>query len=197
MAEKIYLVRHGETLWAKEGKHTGLTDIPLTKQGIKEAVLLGKRLKKNSFDAIYSSPLLRAVSTAEYAGFSKKIEIWDDLVEWDYGIYEGLTHAEIFKKDPHWSIFTKGAPQGESVAMVERRVRRILKRLRSIKGNVLLFSSGHISRSLAAKWLNLSIKEGAHFALSPASLSLLGFERTTPAFLLWNDISHLNIFLRI
>lgn len=180
----LYLVRHGETAWSKNGRHTGLTDLPLTEDGIQEAKDLGKRLKGHRFDKVFASPLKRALDTCTLAGFHP--EISPDLVEWDYGDYEGLMHEEILKEDPHWNLFTKGAPGGESVADVALRADRILKIVQTYPGDVALFSSAHILRTIAARWLKLPPVDGKLLLLSTASVSVLGHERETPVIVSWN-----------
>jgi broad specificity phosphatase PhoE len=189
--KKIYLIRHGETEWTLNGRHTGITDIPLTKNGEIQAKLLKKRLHGHLFQTILTSPLQRAVKTCELAGFLNQAKLDADLVEWNYGEFEGLTTEEIHKKVPHWNIFSQGAPQGESPADVRARAARVLAKIQALHGDVALFSHGHFLRALATQWLQLAVEEGRLFALSPASLSILGFERATQVLLLWNDISHL------
>lgn len=190
--KKIYLIRHGETEWTKSGKHTGLTDIALTERGEQEAVLIGKRLQGHSFISILTSPLQRALQTCAKAGFQKKSYQDSDLIEWNYGDYEGMTTEQIWKKDPHWNLFLNGAPHGETIVEIEARANRVWNKIHSLNGDVALFSHGHFLRVLAARWLQFSAREGRHFALFPASISLLGFERTTPVLNLWNDTSHLS-----
>jgi broad specificity phosphatase PhoE len=188
---QIFLIRHGETEWSLSGQHTGTTDIPLTKKGEKEAHLLGKRLKTYSFEHVLTSPLRRAQQTCEIADLSQQAEIDPDLAEWNYGAYEGLTTSEIWKTEPDWNIFLKGAPGGESLAAISSRIHRVLERLTECKGDIAIFSHGHFLRALATRWLNLPIREGKGLLLSPASLSILGFERQNPVLALWNDVSHL------
>ncbi len=189
---KIYLIRHGETEWTLSGQHTGLTDIPLTKNGKKEAEKLKKRLSLISFQTVLTSPLQRSLQTCEIAGLLKDAQQNDDLVEWNYGDYEGLTSEQIWKIQPSWSIFSNGAPNGESLADITARTDRVLATLRTIRGNIVLFSHGHFLRALTARWLGLAIQEGQLFALAPASFSILGFEKTFHVLDLWNDTSHLS-----
>ena len=189
--KKIYLVRHGETEWTLSGKHTGITDIPLTKNGEEEAAHLCKRLKGYAFQTVLSSPLQRAYRTCEISGFSKQARLDPDLTEWNYGQFEGLTTEEIWKQQPHWNLFTNGAPNGENLADINVRTARVLSKIQSLRGDVLLFSHGHFLRTLAAKWLQLPIQDGKLLALFPASVSILGFERNNHVLTLWNDVSHL------
>lgn len=190
---QITLVRHGETKWSLSGQHTGHTDLPLLERGEMQAKALRKRLTSHHFSHIYTSPLRRASQTCELAGFCDQALVMEDLVEWDYGEYEGLTSEEIHEIDPHWTIFTKGAPGGESISDIAKRTERVLTTLSHLagKGNILLFSSGHFLRALATRWLGLPLTEGKFFALSPGSLSILGWEKANPVLLTWNDTSHL------
>lgn len=189
---EVYLARHGETAWAISGQHTGLTDIPLTERGERNARRLGERLKGLTFAKVFSSPLRRARRTCELAGFGDRAEIDPDLVEWNYGKYEGKTTAEIHKDQPNWNIFRDGCPGGESVAEIGARAERVITRLRKIDADVLLFSSAHILRVLAGCWLGLGAAGGKNFVLTTATLSMLGYEhnRGEPAVRLWNDGKH-------
>jgi broad specificity phosphatase PhoE len=189
--KKIYLIRHGETEWTLSGQHTGKTDIPLTKNGENQAKLLGTRLRGHSFQSIFTSPLQRAQQTCALTGLLKTAQIDPDLVEWNYGDFEGMTSAQIRKIQPHWSIFSNGAPNGESVAAVGARADKVLAKIQSIQGDVALFSHGHFLRVLAARWLQLPAQEGRLFALFPGSLSILGFEKNVHVLSLWNDTSHI------
>jgi probable phosphoglycerate mutase len=184
---KTYLCRHGETAWTVSGQHTGVTDIPLTENGKKQAALLGERLKKTHFSAVFSSPRFRALDTCKIAGF-QDIVVDSDLQEWNYGKFEGLTTAEIKKIDPHWSLFTDGAPGGESLEEVVGRADRMLYKLCVNRGAIAVFSHGHFSRVLAARWLKLDAKLARCFFLSPASMSILGFEHGEPVIDLWNSV---------
>lgn len=184
----IYIVRHGETEWARDGKHTGLTDIPLTEKGEIQAANLGRRLEKIKFAHVFSSPLKRALETCTICGFDPQID--KDLVEWDYGAYEGMKSSEIHETNPKWTIFTDGAPAGESVEEVKKRCKRLLNKLEGLEGNIALFSSGHISRALLTQWLDLPIATAQQFLLDTASLSILEIAKNTPSVKLWNDISH-------
>lgn len=189
----LCLARHGETAWSRSGQHTGRTDLPLTEAGERHARLLGERLRGRSFASVLTSPLQRARRTSELAGFGAVAEIDRDLVEWDYGRYEGRRTAEIVAERPDWQLFRDGCPGGESLEQVSARADRIVNRVRSVNGNVLLFSSGHILRVVAARWLGEPPLAGRHLLLSTASLSELGYEhnRSEPAIRLWNDTSHL------
>jgi broad specificity phosphatase PhoE len=189
----VYLARHGETAWSLSGQHTGLTDLPLTEQGQWNARQLGERLRKLNFAKVFTSPLQRAAATCELAGFGAVAERDPNLVEWNYGDYEGLRTVEIHAKNPGWQLFRDGCPGGESPDQVARRAEGVVKRVREIKGDVLIFSSGHFLRMLGTRWLGLEPAHGRLFILSTASLSILGYENivTQPAIRLWNDTSHL------
>jgi broad specificity phosphatase PhoE len=191
--KKIYLIRHGETEWTLSGKHTGITDIPLTKNGELQAELLGKRLRGHPFHTILFSPLQRAARTCEIAGFLKEARLDPDLVEWNYGEFEGLTSVEIQKRVPSWNLFLNGASGGENFSEISTRVNKVLNKIRSLPGDIALFSHGHFLRALSARWIQLSIQDGRLFALFPASLSILGFEHNTNVLTLWNDTSHLQL----
>ena len=184
---KIYLIRHGETEWTLSGKHTGRTDIPLTQNGQDQSLKIGTYLKGMGFQKVLTSPLIRAKETCRLAGLFTHALVDEDLREWNYGDYEGITSAEIRKKDPHWTIFTAGAPGGESVADMGARANRILGTIRSIPGDVAVFSHGHFLRALAARWLDMPVAFGQQLVLSPASLSILGFEKEKPAIITWNQ----------
>jgi broad specificity phosphatase PhoE len=189
----IYLARHGETAWSVSGQHTGRTDLPLTAQGEQNARCLGERLAGLQPARVFTSPLERARRTCELAGFGSVANIDPDLVEWDYGAYEGKTPAEIRRERPGWEIFRDGCPGGESLAQVAARADRVVVRLRAIGADVLVFSSGHLLRVLAARWLALDGALGRYFFLETAALSILGFQRdlTEPVIRLWNDCRHL------
>jgi broad specificity phosphatase PhoE len=191
-SQRIFLVRHGETEWSCADKHTGKTDISLTQTGRQQAERLQKRLTGHTFERVFCSPLKRAKETCELAGFSKQMELIDDLQEWDYGKYEGLTTQEIHKNyDPKWNIFISGAPEGESIPEVSERASHVLALIKECKGDVLIFSHGHFSRLLGARWIGLGPNEGRLFTFSAAGVSILGFEKNYHAFLCWNDTSHL------
>src|SRR5215471_14450261 len=188
----VYLARHGETAWSISGQHTGLTDLPLTKRGERNALCLGDRLKGLSFAKVLTSPLQRAARTCELAGFGKVAQIEPDLLEWNYGAYEGRRTVEIQAERPDWRLFRDGCPGGETPGEVAARADRVRQRVRSIQGDVLLFSSGHFLRVLAARWLGLEPAAGRFFVLSTASLSALSYEHklSQPVIRLWNDDSH-------
>jgi probable phosphoglycerate mutase len=189
---EIYLARHGETAWTVSHQHTGRSDIPLTERGERNARSLGERLKGTAFSKVLVSPLSRAFRTAELAGFGPLAESAPDLMEWDYGRYDGLTTKEIRKQDPGWSLFRDGCPGGESVAAVTARADRLIDRVRTLGDRVLLVGHGHFFRVLAARWLGLPAGNGQLLYLSTASLSVLGYEHTRnePALRLWNDDRH-------
>jgi broad specificity phosphatase PhoE len=189
---KIYLARHGETAWSLSGQHTGLTDIPLTDRGERNARRLGERLAGLRFAAVFTSPLQRAARTCELAGFGAEAKPDPDLVEWNYGEYEGRLTRDIRAARPDWQLFRDGCPGGEMPADVGRRADRVVARVRAIGGDVLLVSSGHFLRVLAARWLGLEPGAGRFFLLGTASLSMLGYEHdlTEPVLSLWNDTRH-------
>ena len=185
----IYLARHGETAWSVTGQHTGLTDLPLTERGERNALRLGQRLAGSVFAKVLTSPLQRAVRTCELAGFGAVAEVDPDLVEWNYGDYEGLRTAEIHAVRPGWQLFRDGCPNGESPQDVGARADRVVSRVRAFKGDVLIFSSGHFLRVFAARWLGLEPFAGKLFMLDTASLSALSYEHdlSSPAIRFWND----------
>jgi broad specificity phosphatase PhoE len=189
----IYLARHGETAWSLTGQHTGLTDLPLTELGERNARRLRDRLTGLTFAEVFTSPLRRARRTCELAGFGSEAEVLHDLVEWDYGEYEGRRSVEIHAERPDWQLFRDGCPGGESPQQVAARADRVVQRLRSATGNVLLFSSGHFLRVLTARWVGIEIFGARSFMLSTASLSALGYEHSLeqPAIRLWNETLHL------
>ncbi|HTD53911.1 MAG TPA: histidine phosphatase family protein [Silvibacterium sp.] len=189
----VYLARHGDTAWTISGQHTGRIDLPLVPEGEQEALRLGERLKGMHFTKVFCSPLKRVIRSCQLAGFASVAEVDPDLVEWDYGDYEGLRMAEIFKQRPDWEIFRDGCPGGENAAQVGERADRVIARVRAIGGTVLLFSSGHTLRVLAARWLGLEPEGGRYFVLHTASLSAVGYEHdlSQPVIRLWNDDHHL------
>ena len=189
----IYLARHGETAWSRSGQHTGLTDLPLTVSGERNAAELGVRMRGLVHQRVLTSPLQRARRTCELAGFGAAAEIDADLVEWNYGDYEGRRSKEILADRPAWKLFRDGCPGGESPADVMLRARRVVLRLRAAPGNSIVFSSGHFLRMLTACWLGLEPGAGALWILGTTSLSALGYEHdlTEPVIRSWNDMSHL------
>ena len=189
----IYLARHGETAWSLTGQHTGLTDLPLTELGERNARRLQDRLSGLTFAEVLTSPLRRARRTCELAGFGSVAEIDRDLVEWDYGEYEGRRTVEIHAERPDWQLFRDGCPGGESPQQVAARADRVVNRLRGLPGDSLLFSSGHFLRVLAARWVGIETFDARTFMLSTASLSALGYEHSLeqPAIRLWNETHHL------
>lgn len=192
LVSEIYLIRHGETAWSKSLQHTGQkSDLPLTRDGEKEAKALHKRLKRKRFDHVFISPLQRVQKTSALMGFDKVAIVDDHLLEWDYGAYEGLTTTEIQQTVPHWNLFTGECPGGESLDEVSARADSLLYKLIRLEGRVLLVSSGHISRVIASRWLGMSAEFGKHLHLGTASLSILGFEHDYPTLNVWNDQSHL------
>jgi len=188
----IYLARHGETAWTRSGQHTGLTDLPLTATGERNARNLGERLRGLTFTRVFASPLQRAVRTCELAGFGGVYEIDRDLLEWNYGQYEGRLTADIHKERPGWQLFRDGCPGGETPEQVAARADRVIGRVRAIAGDVIIFSSGQLLRVLAARWLGLEPAGGRYFLLSTASLSALSYEHnlSLPAIRLWDDTRH-------
>ena len=188
----IYLARHGETAWSLTGQHTGMTDLPLTAHGERNARHLGERLRGLKFARVFTSPLQRATRTCELAGFRAEAEVDTDLVEWNYGDYEGRRTDEILQERTGWQLFRDGCPGGESPQQTGARADRVVQRLRSIPGDVLIFSSGHFLRVFAARWLGLDPAGGRFFLLSTASLSAVGYEHSLaqPVVRLWNDMRH-------
>ena len=188
----VYLARHGETAWTLSGQHTGLTDLPLTERGEGNARRLAERLRGVTFATVLTSPLQRTTRTCELAGFGAVAEIDRDLLEWNYGAYEGRRTADIHRERPEWQLFRDGCPGGESPHEVSARADRVVKRVRAVEGDVLLFSSGHFLRVLAARWLGLEAAMGRYFLLSTASLSALGYEHnlSQPVIRLWDDTRH-------
>jgi broad specificity phosphatase PhoE len=192
MLPVVYLARHGETAWTITRQHTGLTDLPLTAEGEAQAVRLGQRLGGLAFAAVITSPLQRAARTCELTGFGSAAEVDRDLVEWNYGRYEGRTSAEIRAERPDWQLFRDGCPGGESPDQVGGRADRVVRRVRAIGADVLLFSSGHFLRVFAARWLGLEPGAGRYLLLGTASLSAMGYEDdpSKPVIRLWNETSH-------
>jgi broad specificity phosphatase PhoE len=191
---KLYLARHGDTAWTDSHQHTGRTDLPLNERGQEHARLLGQRLQGLPFAAVFTSPLQRASKTCELAGFSDGVQVDRDLIEWDYGRFEGKVTAEVLTERPGWELFRDGSPDGESPTDVAARADRFLARVHGIGGDVLAFSSGHIIRMIAARWLGLAPAQGRFFFCDPASVGVLGFEhnsRAQPIIRLWNCVGDL------
>ena len=187
-ASEVVLVRHGETEWSRDGRHTGRTDVPLTELGRDEAEAAGDRLGGRCFALVLSSPLGRARETAALAGYRAQVQLRDDLLEWDYGEAEGLTTAEIRRQQPGWTVWDPGPAGGETVDAVGARADRVIDEIRSADGDVLVFAHGHLLRILTARWLGLDAAGGRFFALDPATLSVLGYEHAQPVMREWNAL---------
>ena len=185
MSGAVWLVRHGETAWSRDGLHTSVTDVPLTDAGIEAAREVGRRLAGQPFALVLTSPRARARDTAELAGFATAI-VDDDLAEWNYGSYEGITTATIRESVPSWTVWTHPTPGGESAVDVERRVDRVIERAGAADGDTLLFGHSHALRALTARWLGQTVAEGRLYRLDTATLSVLGYERETRVILRWN-----------
>jgi probable phosphoglycerate mutase len=183
---EVVVVRHGETEWSREGRHTGRTDIPLTENGREQAKQAGRVLKQRDFVAVFSSPLQRALDTATLAGFGDQLVVDADLLEWDYGYYEGMTSAEVRAVRPGWILWHDGCPGGETLEHLTRRADAVIERLRALDGDALLFAHGHVLRVITARWLEMPATQAQHFALAPASPSTLGYEHEWPALRAWN-----------
>jgi probable phosphoglycerate mutase len=184
--QQVYLIRHGETEWSVSGQHTGTTDIPLTENGRRVARLLQPVLAKETFARVLTSPLQRARETCELTGLGERAEIDRDLMEWNYGDYEGLTPQQIHAKRPGWMVFADGCPGGESPEQVGDRVDRVIAKVRAVEGQVALFAHGHVLRTFAARWLGLRAADGCHFLLDTATLNILSDYRGIPAMKRWN-----------
>jgi probable phosphoglycerate mutase len=182
---EVWLVRHGETEWSRDHRHTSTTDLALTDHGVEVARELAGRLSGVSFDLVLTSPRLRARRTAELAGFGDAT-VDGDLVEWDYGDYEGVTTAQIRETVPGWSVWTHPTPGGETPEQVTERLDRVVHRVREVSGRTLLFGHGHALRAFTARWIDQPVGEGRNFRLDTATLSVLGYERDTPVLLRWN-----------
>jgi broad specificity phosphatase PhoE len=181
------LVRHGQTEWSLDGRHTGTTDIPLTEQGRREAEAAGARLAGRRFALVLSSPLSRALDTCRLAGLGDAVQVREDLREWDYGDYEGLTSVQIREERPDWYLFRDGCPDGETAGQVGERVDRVIAEVRAVDGDAALFGHGHCLRVLAARWLGFAAEDGGRLALSTATVGVLGYEHERPALWLWNE----------
>lgn len=183
---RIFLCRHGETAWSLSGQHTGVTDIPLTEKGREDASSLKQKLANIPFEAVYTSPRIRAKATCELAGFGSVMRIEPLAAEWNYGAYEGRTSKDILKENPKWNLFTMGAPQGESPEEVAKRADLFIEKCLQCKTNALLFSHGHFLRILAIRWIGLNPSFGDRLKLDVATVSILGFEKGSRAIALWN-----------
>jgi broad specificity phosphatase PhoE len=184
---QLWLIRHGETAWSLAGKHTGRTDIPLTPRGVKQAEMLGRRIAGKPFAMVFTSPLGRARETCRLAGHIAAARVDEDLLEWDYGVFEGRTTADIQKEIPGWNIWTAAMPGGETPEQVGARADRVIARASSVDGDVALFAHGHVLRILAARWLQLPAMGGRYLALDTASLSMLGHEHGLAVIRSWNE----------
>jgi probable phosphoglycerate mutase len=182
----VVLARHGETEWSLSGRHTGKTDLPLTEEGRRQATALGPRLRDWTFSLVLTSPLQRALETCRLAGYGEQAQVRPDLVEWDYGRYEGLTSGQIEELHPNWSLWRDGGPDGEQAADVGRRADRVITEVRGVDGDVLIFAHGHVLRVLAARWLGEPPDGGRHYALQTATLSVLSYEHADPVIQRWN-----------
>ena len=190
---RLYLIRHGETAWSLSGQHTGRTDIPLIEQGEQDARKLAKRLHAVSFSRVFTSPLRRARRTCELAGLDDSAEIEPDLAEWDYGDYEGQRLVEIRNGRSGWNLYRDGCPRGESPAQVSERADRLIARLRTMGGNIAVFTHGSFGRVLGVRWIGLPVMQAQHFLLGTASVSVLGYGHNLaedPAIVLWNAVSN-------
>lgn len=183
---EVVLVRHGETAWSRSGKHTGRTDIPLTARGREEARAVGVELRGRRFALVLTSPLRRAEETCRLTGLGAAAARRDELMEWDYGAYEGRTTIDIRKERPGWRLWRDGVPDGETAAQVAKRVDRVVAELRATAGDAAVFAHGHVLRILAVRWLGLQPKAGRLFALDPGTVSILGYERETSVIRMWN-----------
>jgi broad specificity phosphatase PhoE len=183
---ELWVIRHGETEWSRDGRHTSHTEVELTPEGEAVARRLADRLEGVEFDLVLTSPRLRARRTAELAGYAD-VHLEDDLTEWDYGDYEGLTTATIRESQPGWTVWSQPCPGGETAEQVSRRMDRVVGKVRAHGGRVLVFSHGHASRALAARWLGQPVEEGRLFSLDTATISVLAYERESPTVARWNS----------
>ena len=192
MLSQLYLIRHGQTAWSRSGQHTGRTEIPLTKQGEREALRLAEPLRAVSFDRVLSSPRQRAWQTCKLVGLAEAAELEPDLAEWDYGDYEGQRTADIRQLRPDWNLFQHGCPHGESPGQIAERADRLIARLRTMEGTLAVFTHGHFGRALAARWIGLTVVQGQLFLLDTGSFSILGYNHQRaeePVIVRWNVIA--------
>ena len=190
---KLWIVRHGETTWARLGRHTSRTDVPLTSRGREDARRIGALLAERDFTLVLSSPKRRALETAKLAGFASRVELSEDLLEWDYGADEGLTTPQIRADRPGWTIWRDGPRDGETARHVAARVDRVIARVRAAPGDALVFAHGHVLRALTARWLQLPVRDGRLFELDTATVSVLGWEREQPVIERWNVTTRLGV----
>lgn len=186
VTKRVFAFRHGETEWSRAGKHTGVTDLPLTETGRLEAAMLRPLLQGLSFARVMTSPLQRALQTCQLAGLSEQADETADLMEWNYGDYEGLTSEEIHRTRPGWTVFHDGCPQGESPTEVARRVDRVIDEVRATRGDVAVFAHGHVLCVLTARWLGLGPSDGGMLVLDPSTVNILGYAHGAPALVAWN-----------
>jgi broad specificity phosphatase PhoE len=186
--QRVFLIRHAETDWSLSGQHTGITDIPLTENGRTVARRLAPILGRLTLAHVLTSPLSRARQTCELAGFGERAEVDRDLMEWNYGEYEGLTSKQIATRAPGWMLFRDGCPGGESPNQIATRADREIAKVRAVKGDVAIFAHGHLLRVLAARWIGLPAEAGSHFLLDTAAVSVLGYYRDVPAVKRWNAV---------
>ena len=187
---RVVLVRHGETAWSRAGRHTGRTDLPLLDEGVRQAEAVGVRLRAFTFAQVWCSPLTRARETCRHAGLGDHATYEPDLMEWDYGDYEGRRTVDIHGERPGWDLFSEGVPKGEHFEDVAARVERVIERF-PVDGDVAVFAHGHLLRVLTARWLGLGHAVGRALLLSPCTVSILGRDRGAPVIALWNDAGHL------
>jgi broad specificity phosphatase PhoE len=188
---EIWLFRHGETEWSRSGQHTGRTDLPLTEEGRQRAEALGRHLAGRPFALVLSSPLVRALDTCRLAGYGDRVQLTDDLLEWDYGAYEGRRTVDIQKERPGWLLWKDGVPGGETAEQVGARARKVIERADAVEGDVAMFSHGHMLRVLGACWIGLAPVAGQRLALGTAALCRLGYEHDYRVIQAWNQNSHL------
>jgi probable phosphoglycerate mutase len=186
MADRLTVVRHGETEWSKSGQHTSATDLPLTDEGRAQAQRAAQTLAGVGYSLVLCSPLLRARETCRLCGFESVAQLTEDLTEWDYGDYEGLTSPQIRESDPGWDLWTDGCPGGESPAQIGARIDRLLERITAAEGEVLAFAHGHVLRVLAARWCELEVAVGQRFALATAGVGVLGHEHDARVLERWS-----------